>query len=412
MKLRFFTTCIFLLAIITHSYSQHDGIFIYGNVTTIDGETYTGALRWGKEEIYWTDFFNATKTKNKNLEYLEDTKDDDLTAGKSWTLKWMNWSDSHYSTLHQWVCQFGDLKSLEIVGRNKIVIELKDGKTMNLGDGSNDIGATVKVNDPDMGIVELNWNRIAKVEFLKTPNKLKSKFGDPLYGTVITKGESFTGLIQWDHDERISTDELDGETEDGEFSIKFGKIASIKNEGNESLVKLKSGRELLLGGTNDVDDGNRGIIVTVDGLGRVDISWDEFVEVVFDHIKKVPGPVYNDFKTPKELEGTVCANDGQIASGRIIYDLDEMLDIEIIQGNDDELEYLIPFRNISRIAPKNFDFATVTLKNGKSLLIGEGQDVSDRNDGVLVFTANNENPKYFSWDDLKEITFDKPDSRP
>jgi hypothetical protein len=46
----------------------------------------------------------------------------------------------------------------------------------------------------------------------------------------------------------------------------------------------------------------------------------------------------------------------------------------------------------------------VTLKNGDAILVGEGQDVSDSNDGILVFTQNSE-PKYISWDDLKEIEF-------
>lgn len=406
MKIKTFTISLFFLVIVSFTFAQNDDIFMYGKVTTIDNETYNGALRWGKEEIYWTDFFNATKTRNKNLEYLEDTDEADLVAGKSWTIKWMNWDKNHYSTIHQWICQFGDLSSIEILGRSKIKIELKDGSNLELGDGSNDIGATIKVNDADLGIVELNWNRLEKIEFLKTPKNLENKFGDPLYGTVITRGESFTGIVQWDHDERISTDELDGETEDGDFSIKFGKIASIRNEGHKSLVKLSSGRELLLGGTNDVDNGNRGIIVTVEGLGRVDIPWDEFVEVKFDHNKKITGAGYNDFKSPTPLSGTVQSKDGQIATGKIIYDLDEALDIEIIQGYDDEIEYLIPLRNIQSIAPKNFDFATVTLRNGKSVLIGEGQDVSDRNDGVLVFTKNSDDPKYISWDDLKKITFD------
>ena len=39
------------------AFSQDQG-FMYGRVTTIDGKSYEGALRWGKEEAYWTDMFN------------------------------------------------------------------------------------------------------------------------------------------------------------------------------------------------------------------------------------------------------------------------------------------------------------------------------------------------------------------
>ncbi len=403
MKKRFTILFTILSIIAFSSHAQNNEGFIYGKVTTIENDTYTGAIRWGKEEVYWTDFFNATKTRNEFLKFVDDDDEIHVSREKSWTKKWMSWS-SNYESVHQWVCQFGDLKSISITGRSTIEIELKDGTKLDLGDGSNDVGATVKVMDSDLGIVELSWGRIEKIEFMPTPSKLENAFGDRLFGTVETRKGTFTGIVQWDHDERVSTDELDGETEDGDFSIKFGKIKSIQNEGDESLVTLLSGRELTLGGTNDVDDGNRGIIVTVEDMGRVDIPWEEFVKVTFDHNKKYSGPGYNDFPSPKKLTGTVNTSDGRIFSGQIAYDLDETLDIEIIQGQDDELEYLIPIRNIKQIAPRNFDYATITLKNGESVLIGEGQDVSDRNDGILVFTQNND-PTYIPWDDLKEIEF-------
>ena len=57
--------------------AQDDG-FIYGRVTTEDGEVYEGPLRWGKEEAYWTDMFNASKRENKNLDYLSDRELEDL----------------------------------------------------------------------------------------------------------------------------------------------------------------------------------------------------------------------------------------------------------------------------------------------------------------------------------------------
>jgi hypothetical protein len=335
---------------------------------------------------------------------VDDDDEVHASRGDSWTKKWMSWSGSHYESVHMWICQFGDLKSIEVTGRSKLDITLKDGSKIKLGDGSNDVGATVKVLDSDLGIVELNWNRIERIEFMKTPNKLENVFGERLYGTVETRNGIFTGIVQWDHDERVSTDELDGETEDGDFSIKFGKIKSIENKGNESLVSLLSGRELTLDGTNDVDDGNRGIIVTVEDLGRVDIPWEEFIKVSFNHDKKYSGPGYDDFPAPQKLMGTITTDDGRIFTGEIAYDLDETLDIEIIQGNDDEIEYLIPLRNIKKISPKSFDFATVTLRNGKSVLIGEGQDVSDRNDGMLIFNQDSD-PVHVSWDDLRDVEF-------
>ena len=38
----------------------HQG-FLYGTVETRSGASYTGLLRWGREEAFWDDLFNATK---------------------------------------------------------------------------------------------------------------------------------------------------------------------------------------------------------------------------------------------------------------------------------------------------------------------------------------------------------------
>ncbi len=54
---------------------------------------------------------------------------------------------------------------------------------------------------------------------MPTPHKLEDKFGEPLYGTVETYDGTYSGYIQWDHDERIATDKLDGDAEDGKMSI-------------------------------------------------------------------------------------------------------------------------------------------------------------------------------------------------
>src|SRR5690606_41893723 len=58
--------------------------------------------------------------------------------------------------------------------------------------------------------------------------------------------------------------------------IRFGDIASIEQRGNASLVTLRSGRELLLSGTNDVNNSNRGIVVTEPTFGQARISWRNF----------------------------------------------------------------------------------------------------------------------------------------
>lgn len=392
-----------------------DSGFIYGKLTTIDGDTYEGPLRWGKEEVYWTDMFNASKERNDNIDYL--SRDDlrrleryyerrnsnfgDRVAG------WFDsrWNDSRWNNdyLHQFSCQFGELKSIRMSGRKYVDIELQNGDKFEVnGDGYNDIGSDIKIVDQEIGEMVFRWSRIDKIEFMNTPNKLDDKFGEPLYGTVDTYGGTFTGYVQWDHDERVDTDKLDGDTYDGDVSISFGKLKSIERDGNRSIVVTNSGREMELRGSNDVNSENRGIIVTTE-FGRVDIPWREFRKVTFS---KGNGKMksYSEFKNQKELTGTVKTAGGDTFTGRIVYDLDETFDYEVLQGKDDDIEYIIPFRYIQKIVPKNYDNSYVVLKSGEKLSLGDAQDVSDKNTGLLVFEGKGD-PRYLLWNDIDEVTF-------
>ncbi|MEM7108337.1 MAG: hypothetical protein AAF519_08935, partial [Bacteroidota bacterium] len=314
-----------------------------------------------------------------------------------------NYSRTNYNYTHQFSCQFGELKSLRMSGRKYVDIELQNGDKFEVdGDGYNDIGSEVKILDQEIGEMAFRWSRIDRIDFMPTPDKLNDKFGEPLHGKVETYGGTFTGYVQWDHDERVDTDKLDGDTYDGDVSIGFGKIKSIERDGNRSIVTMNSGREMELRGSNDVNSENRGIIVTTE-FGRVDIPWREFKIVTFDD-KGGKMKSYTDFANQKELMGTVKTVDGDTFSGRIVYDLDETYDYEVLQGKDDDIEYIIPFRYIKTIAPKNYDNSNVVLKSGEKLFLGDTQDVSDRNTGLLVFEGKGD-PLYLLWNDIDEVTF-------
>lgn len=387
--------------------AQDEG-FIYGKVTTEDGDEFIGAIRWGKEEVYWTDMFNASKVENPNVDYLSRDERDQLRRSRGhWDSRvstWVssNWNDWGRSFIHQFSVQFGEIQSMRMYRGDEAEIILRDGTRVEVdGSGYNDVGTKIKVLDAEIGEIDLSWGRIESVEFMPTPKNLDEKFGDALYGTVDSEIGEFTGYVQWDHDERVSTDKLDGDTYDGDVSIAFGKIKSIKNDGSRSDIVLNSGREMTLRGSNDVNYENRGIIVTVEGVGRVDIPWKEFNKVTFKEAKN-SGKSYNDFKDPSPLEAKVVTRNGTL-DGRIVYDLDEEWDIEVLHGKDDRSEYVIPFRNIKSITPRGYQRSEVVLKNGTKLILEESQDVSEDNTGLLVYEGKN--PMYVPWEDVEEIIF-------
>lgn len=404
-KFKLFTLS-FLMLIIATSMSANEG-FIYGKLTTIDGDVYTGQIRWGKEEAYWTDLFNGTKDGNDNYRYLsrEDKEElrDKSRRGNNWSNVWVNWSsDRNYETTHEFQARFGDISKIEITRRSEVRLTLRNGDEIYVGDGSNDFDTEVRIMDDELGETSFRWSRIESIEFMATPANLKSTMGEALYGTVQYYGGELTGVIQWDHDERLSTDVLDGDSRDGDIKIEFGNLESIEKDGSGSTVVTKSGREMYLRGSNDVNSSNRGIIVTTE-FGRVDIPWREFKKVTFSSAPKSIKK-YSDFAGMKKLSGSVQTTNGETLTGEIIYDLDEALSFEMLQGKDDGVEYIIPFESVKSISPKNWDYSTVVLKNGTELTLGNARDVSEDNDGVLVFSGSGD-PKFVLWEDIKTITF-------
>jgi hypothetical protein len=395
-----------LLITASELHAQNTDGFIYGKVYTKEN-TYTGQLRWGKEEAFWHDHFNASKTGNAFKEFVHSKHESsDSWRDIDWRLSSI-WEDKRVNTIHQFSCQFGDMQELRNYGNGRVIVRLKNGEEIKLsGEGYNDVGSDIKILDIELGVISVNWNRVTKIEFLPTPKKLSRHFGKPLYGTVETlrKG-TFNGFVQWDHDERLGLDKLDGETRDGDMSIAFDQIVKIEKRGNGSMVDLKSERQFYLTNTNDVDDGNRGIIVTIDGIGAVDIPWRAFKSVVFEVVNN-SGPAYSSYSSPKGLEGIVFKYDGGQAIGKIIFDLDETWELEMLEAKDDEIEYIIPFRNIKKVKPKNYNYSLVELRNGKELLLGDARDVSDSNAGVLVIVKGEKEPQYIEWKNITEIVFD------
>jgi hypothetical protein len=87
----------------------------------------------------------------------------------------------------------------------------------------------------------------------------------------------FTGFVQWDREECVGADKLDGDAGDSRLSLRFDSIRSIARRSRDSsLVTLLNGREIVLSGTNDVNQDNRGVYVDDQRYGRVLVSWDAF----------------------------------------------------------------------------------------------------------------------------------------
>ena len=390
--------------------AQQYECFLYGSITTVDGDIYEGPIRWNDEEVFLSDMFNSEKIENPYIKYLDKTeRKRKVVVKKRRRTTWYRYEyyDDAYSNSsygRKFSCRFGDIKSISVEDRESVIVELKDGKFINLEGGSNDIGNKVWILDQELGLLKIDWRRIDVVQFYLPKKEVEENFGEPIYGKITTTIGEFTGFIQWDHDERLSKEKLDGTSRDGEVSISFSKIKSITKIAGGSTVELLSGRKLDLKSSNDVTSDNRGIIVTIPEIGRIDFPWKAFVSLQLINFSEDKSSCFSEYPKTKRLYGRVKTSNEEVFEGVIVYDLDEAMDAEILNGLNNELEFNIPFRNIKKIVPKAHNYCQVELRNGESLFLGDQTDVSDKNAGILIFTGNEEY-KILKWRNIEWIEF-------
>lgn len=242
------------------------------------------------------------------------------------------------------------------------------------------------------------------ITFFRPTQETSDSFGQGIYGKLTTTQGVFTGLVQWDHDERLLNDKLDGKSSDGDLKIPFKKIKTITKHENACLIKLISGRELELYGTNDVNSSNKGIIINLPNIGRADFHWKHFISL--EILDSIAPEIQCDTEFPDShrLYGKVYTKAGEELEGVIVYDLDEAMDSELLNGYNDDIKFSIPFRNIESINPMASDYAAITLKSGEKLFLGDQADVSQKNAGILIFTSS-EAFRIIKWDELEKIIF-------
>ena len=394
------------LCLVTPSQAAGSGIdtrgYIYGTVETESGTEYTGLMRWGTEEAFWDDLFHASK---KDLPQLEERPDDErrrritilgITVG-------YRYDDSRGGRLL--VARYGDIQEIRVKGSDSADLVMKNGNIVRVDGGSNDVGGEITVFDDSLGAVKLSWKRIERITFKETPRSIDPP-GYRLYGKLTTEDdETFEGFIQWDVQECLSIDKLDGETRDGDLSIAMGQIRKITKESSSaSLVELKDGREFVLRGTNDVNDDNRGIMVQDERFGRVSVGWDAFESLEFVETGK-SGKGYGEYKPGRALKGSVTDQSGKKHSGTLVFDLDEAETWEMLHGSRDDIEYIIPFEKVRSVRPDRWESAIVELKGGLELKLSEGQDVSDKNAGVVILMGA-DSKEYVAWKDVKRVDFE------
>ena len=373
--------------------------FLYGRVETDDGAVYEGPLRFGgDEEAFWGHYFNGAKNENPWAGQVPDEHLSETVPIEIFGIE-MARRRREIDLERPFMARFGDIARLEADGRDLRVI-LKSGTVFHLDRfGADDFADGVRVWDDRRGIVDLDEWKIRSIEFL--PAARANATPDRLYGTVHTAYGDFTGFLQWNREESVRSDRLDGKTAEGELSLRFENIRSIARRSRvSSVVTLLDGRQIIL---PDTPRGHRGIYVDDRRYGRVLVSWDAFEHVVFS--PGGAGPAYYDFPPGRPLTGSVLTRSGRRLIGRLVYDLDESESTETLDAPSRGVDYTIPFEMIASIAPR-LEFARVILRSGEELQLENRGDLGERNAGMLVFVEGRKRSEFVPWSEVEQVDFD------
>jgi hypothetical protein len=382
---------------------------LYGRITTVDGVTYQGRLRWGQDqEASWSDYFNGTKDGNPWA--VHAPAGERPTEGSRFEIFGIPFGRSQGSDRfdRQFMARFGDIARIE-AHLADVQVTLKSGTTFQLDRfEAGDMDDGVRVWDVSRGVVDLDARRIRAIEFLPTASSVAA--ADRLHGTVRARDGEFSGFIQWNRQEGIRSDEFDGRTADGEVRLRYDIIRSITRQSSDSaMVTLLDGRELVLSGTRDAGDGNLGVYVDDARYGRVLVSWDAFDRVDFSPAGA--SAAYADFPPGRALAGTVTTRDGRRLAGRLVYDFDESETTETLDAPLRGVDYTIPFARIASVVPAGRDGggahrATVVLRDGPRVSLEPAGDLGDGNAGMLIFADGRKDPDYVPWKDVAQVDFE------
>ncbi len=432
--------------------SAQDEDRIWGRVVTVSGDRYEGFLQWRGREANdaasWVDFFEGRAAAISQhyedwLAATETSRPVRTIEARGWRVSW-NEEHPDFPFRAPTPIRFGRLASVTVLEDGGVALELRpDGgdSEVRANADEHDLsgarrgrsgvrappsprGETLGVARPHRNrlalVVEepggdrrrLAWGEIERVEFAAPPTGARPE-ASRLHGTVEDRfGRAFTGYVAWDSDEVLGDEVLDGRDQDGKNrDIAFAEIASIERSLGGARVVLKSGEALEMHGTNDVDDGNRGVRVFDPSIGMVEVEWDEF-GVLRLHPPADGHAEYGSFPGSRALVGTIATQDGEKIAGRIRWDGEHEWSWEVFEGRSDEVKFAIEFGRIERIEriergeQGQEAGARVTLVDGRSFRMSESPDLEEGR-GIFVFPDSDPSTpwRYVSWEEFREARF-------
>ncbi len=388
--------------------AQYDPGLIYGELKLKNGRKFKGQIRWGAHEAMWEDVFQAVKKAHPTQNLLTEAEVRFVSKRQGdFKFDFMQlWEDKGQDLSFAFRCQFGDIHRLSVLPDNSIVLALKNGDAISLrAGGMLAPDQPIVVVDGEYGKLSVKFRELEYIVFQSPPPQMSCIMGVPIFAKVLTTGGTFEGFITWDEDERLEYDIISGRKDGVKYDYAFKDISELTVHSNGSLIKFMrdstSENSLFLNKHDDVSQGNHGITIHHLSFGKLKINWENFISARF-YVPLTSPKAYREFKVPKLIKGTVLTKSGASYEGQIIYDLDEIYDLEMLNGKNNEFEYFIPFKKIDKIIPQNDRFSLVLLKDGQQFVLGENSDVDSGNHGLVMKLEEGE-AEFIEWNDINMI---------
>ncbi|WP_420456448.1 hypothetical protein [Rubrivirga sp.] len=186
--------------------------------------------------------------------------------------------------------RFDAIRSIARDPRGGSRVTRLDGREVALS-GTSTVGPGhrgIAVDDARYGRVLVPWGAVERVDLdpsASGPSYDDFPPGRPLSGRVTTRdGRRLTGRLVVDLDESETTETLDAPSRGVDYSVPFGRIASVVLPGDgPARVTLRDGKELALERAGDLGDGNAGLLVFADGQeGPEYVPWAEVERIDID----------------------------------------------------------------------------------------------------------------------------------
>ena len=287
---------------------------------------------------------------------------------------------------------------------------------------------------------------LALAAFVAAPAFSSAQDADPsrLYGRVVTTdGSTYEGFIRWDENEggwfdilslskripernRRDAERLGWEPErrenrieifgigiswegddveigsSAQSGIRFGHISTLEAVGsNDVRLVLKSGEEVEFDGGGDIGSSVDGILVEDPRGGQVELDWRDIDVIDFMSAPSTAS------RWGERLYGTLETRDGDRFTGYIAWDMDEIFTTDILDGEENDRDYEIPFERIRSIERYSSSAARVTLKSGDEQVLRGSNDVDDDNRDIMVADPALGEVRV-EWDELERVDFESP----